>query len=197
MSSPQQARAVIVKTLLSQAVQRIDFSLSTISIDGAAYRALASLVAANEIGVVVEAQDKGVGASYKVSSNDISLSPHFNDADVMQLSYLVHECAHAIHDIYGASGIDTRRGSRTYTTNSEDEAAAYIAGALYYVHAGGPAPVGWHPHWQKAYTIAKSLVGRKGVKIPFHDEMHLRSLIAVRPVYAASGVFGATTSDGI
>ncbi len=75
--------------------------------------------------------------------------------------------------------------------DTQDEAAAYLAGSLYMIYIGTPftnpntiAPL----NYLKADLIAQSIQGKKGAIVSTQDEANLRAFVASIPLYSNVGV---------
>jgi hypothetical protein len=71
--------------------------------------------------------------------------------------------------------------------DSTDEAAAYVAGALYCEYAGVVVPV-VKPQFVKAAQIAKSIMNKPGAMVSAQDEGHLRTFVFTRMLYWNAGM---------
>ena len=49
---------------------------------------------------------------------------------------IVHECIHALHDVYGGKRLSSERGSG-FSTRADNEAAAYVGEALFSLYDTG------------------------------------------------------------
>ncbi|WP_342362182.1 hypothetical protein [Terrarubrum flagellatum] len=201
MATEFELRMLVYRTLLSPSAAKIDFALGSIHVDGAGFAGVAALVAHGGIGIKVENQQTGEAASYNYPKNSLSFPLGYSGTSPDDREAIVHECTHALHDIWGGGRWWSERGSIT-TARTENEAAAYIAGALYLTYeAGSPVatPSTLPVIFQLAYDIAGRISGQKSARVDLRDEMRLRQAIANDPVYQKRGVklWSLTVADGI
>jgi hypothetical protein len=109
--------------------------------------------------------------------------------------HIVHESIHAMQDIAGGTQYSPR-GS-IYTSETENEAAAYVGGALFSLYDTG-AVYGGHPH-ATAFRIAQSIQNVKGARVSDTDATILRTAVWMHPVYFFDGVsmWSPTFADGL
>jgi hypothetical protein len=175
-------RALVIDLLRSPPAQQINFYFGTFHIWGQHYLKIANLVMKGSIGVKYEAQAAGAAASYWTRHLSHG-SPYYS---VPSATYgmqpvdklcLIHESTHAIADwIYGPF----------VESDTLDEAAAYIAGALYGEYAG--IATGGPPQFGQATQIAQSIMNQPGAMISAQDTANIRTTIAARQVYSSMGV---------
>ena len=192
---------IVANVLLSRAAQKIDFYLGGIHVDGEGLKEVVSLVHTRlflnyGVGVVRKDPEPGVGASYNEGSNTISFptDPNFGYTGVTRM-HVVHESIHVMHDIY-ANRVWSQRGSK-FTTRSENEAAAYLGGALFTLYDTGAVFGG--PIFNEAFIIAKAIENKKGIHVPDGLATLLRTSIVLHPQYIKDGVgfWMPTTGDGV
>ncbi|WP_342362181.1 hypothetical protein [Terrarubrum flagellatum] len=200
MATVSELRTLVYNTLVSPSANKIDFTLGSIHVDGAGFAGVAALVATGGIGIKVGKQQAGASASYVNPKNTLSFPPDYSGALPRVRKDIVHECTHALHDIWGGGRWWSERGS-AITTGTENEAAAYIAGSLYVTYeAGFPVKsLSDDPIFQLAYDIAGRISGKSGARVDLRDEMQLRQAIANEPLYQRDGVtlWSRTRADGI
>lgn len=118
-------RQRVVRLLISPTVRRINFSIMTRRIQGSGFAQIAvrldpMLRGRNRLDVTVATQAANVGASYRTNVNHFSFPrANFGTTPAEQMT-IVHEATHALLDF-------TRSTNRAI----DDEAAAYIAGAMF------------------------------------------------------------------
>lgn len=195
MATEAQIRSVIWRTLSSPAARQINFTLGSITIDWSGLMAIASWVLNGQIGIRIKTHKMGVRARYVEKENLLSIPPDLSGATAEDRSYLVHECAHALHDLYGGNKLYSTRGSYA-TTVSENEAAAHIAQCLYYIYETGAAMTGVTPLYAKASQIAEAIKNQAGARVSLTDEWELRREIAAHPEYRKYGLWRLTTANG-
>lgn len=148
-------RKRIASTLMSSPCQKISFWFNRVHVDGSglSFVALALLSKPNGrvgLNVRVLPRPAGVEANYDPSTNTY-IVPRANYGQTRgEQMHLVHESVHALCDAYG--GVKS-------TFAVDEEGAAYLAGALYYVYT---APTGTDPFatmktWNKAHRVAGEL----------------------------------------
>jgi hypothetical protein len=101
-------------------------------------------------------------------------------SSLVEQALVVHEATHtAKWLIFKKAGI--------IETDTQDEAAAYLASTLYLMNNGRDWAPG-HLICVEASRIARSLLNKKGSIVPAHDEARLRSFVTLHPVYSSMGV---------
>ena len=92
-----------VKSVLgSPSARRIDFHLGLIHVDAAGLAAVLSLVASRAIDIeVTPIMKKGVAAQYVNPTNTLRFRRPDYGATVVERAAILHECVHALHDVYG------------------------------------------------------------------------------------------------
>ncbi|MGE0425226.1 MAG: hypothetical protein AB7O88_23400 [Reyranellaceae bacterium] len=102
----------------------------------------------------------------------------------------------AAHDIYGAGYYHARGGSR-FMTESENEAAAYAADALYHFYETGRTQgSAIDPIFVKAGAIARRIANLRGAHVSTDGATDLRTAIVNSHVYEIG--FGTPTgADGL
>lgn len=198
-------RNLIRNLLMSPEVQQIDFDFAFSyshgvgynrhKVDGWGFAHIAlcmgtPLNSGRGISVAVKDQSaQGVGASYNDVPNRITVpSVTFGHA-TGDRAVLVHECTHALRDalgaksrINGAAAVPLGR-----TRGAEEEAEAYIAGALYLVYesraAGLPLATPASPIRAAAHAIADKIADTPGALVGVGDHADLRKAILASPTY--------------
>jgi hypothetical protein len=111
---------------------------------------------------------------------------------------ILHESVHVMQDVGGGKVI-SERGSM-FVTDSENEAAAYVAGALFLICSGGKLGEGSPNLALQALSIAQSIKDTPGAVVPKSDADILRVLIVTHPVYMFDQRISFTTptsADGV
>ena len=178
--------------LRSPAAQKIDFSLGPYSINGSGYLKVAAAILNGKMRVDVNpgrlAPDEG--AMYNYPTNELIFRTAALGSSNIQRMNVVHECTHAL---IANSGF---RWDATYTHN---EAAAYVAGALYvgYAYRSLAREMGTDTSYPfqapgepfaTAWTIAESIRNVKGASVSAKDAISLRSVVVASNTYAKYGV---------
>jgi len=192
-------------TLDSPATQRINFFVGTQHIDSQGFqqvsRAILKWLWGFREGVAVEIGETSKSAApaqylYKDDRFTFVIATFGRTPD--QRGAMVHECVHAM--------IDIQRGSPGFT-QPMNEAAAYIAGALYFIYATGRPidPATQHrlaqPSYAKANQIALAISDKPGAAVADADTIQLVNAVVQNPTYSnirrstpvwANGIFDPT-----
>lgn len=129
----------IVETLVSTPVKWINFTFANRMISPVGYYYIASMVSNETIKCEVKA---GLGntAMYDPKKNTIFANDgSYGETYFDEKSLLVHECTHAVLDVF-YNGRDMNGNKSTGVTVLDDETIAYIAQAMYIVAAKGAQP---------------------------------------------------------
>ena len=183
----------IATILGSKAVLKIDFQLDQTRVIGSGL--VKVLVYVN----LKQAGQAGIKIKFGPMSDDVAAyyDPRRNVFNFRRASYgqtdfqrmtIVHECVHAWLDVRMPTirtEYDAVAVALMTTTHLSDEAAAYVAGALFFIYeitlAGGtPAlPDKWKsfPIYVEAYRIATKIMNRPGVTVPAADANALKKMI--------------------
>jgi hypothetical protein len=102
---------------------------------------------------------------------------------------IIHECTHALRDAAGRQ-IRTSRGLMA-TLALSDEAAAYLAGALFHIYdTTAPAATPATPAWAQgggvysvAHALAVKMSTQKGFAVDPGESKALRDVIMNNPTY--------------
>lgn len=84
----------------------------------------------------------------------------------------MHECVHALHDLYGGGYYHPKGGSR-FISRSANEAAAYVAGSLYHLYETG-TPLGSGLIFDTAGAIARRIMNQRGAFVSTAESRALR-----------------------
>ncbi|MGL4324760.1 MAG: hypothetical protein ACRCTD_12040 [Beijerinckiaceae bacterium] len=179
----------------SPAAKKLDFWLGPIHVDHQGLTAVAESMmprwkGERGVGVVLEKQRPGVEASYRIVSNMLSFAIGFDFKTPKARATVIHEMVHAMHDTLGARHNSSDRGGRMQTKESENEAAAYVADALFSLFEEQPAPKPAAYNADKtiaqaSYAIAMAIKDTPGVKVDTSMAAELRVAIMKDPVYKA------------
>lgn len=183
-------QGLVTNILLSPAAQKIDFRLGSIHVDGAGLGEVAAstyfaVLGFKGVKVVQERQSEGSGGSYDNKTNTLSLpnTRRFGTSTYDKMT-IVHEAIHAMHDMAGSTWF-SERGSM-FTTAAENEAAAYVGGALYTLYSSSETFTK-SPH-DLAFAIAKSIAGRRGASVPSAQAKRLMETICELNIYFEQGM---------
>jgi hypothetical protein len=165
--------------LQSPEAQRIDFTLGSIKVDGKGLMEVVTSLMLGTLHIVTMRMDPGAAAQYNTSSNTFEFPNAAFGALATDESSILHECVHALQDI--DYGYDFSRGDY-FTMESENEAAAYVAGCLYDCYKL-PNSVYTSAVWIAAQKIAVKIKDSPGAVVSEADTRTLRGVIAADPVY--------------
>jgi hypothetical protein len=207
MTDEMRVRAIITAILLSKPAVQIDFTLGFIHVDsvglasvvGAMYTKMAGFPG---IGIRFGNVPAGAAAAYDEADDVFDFPSATFGLTSVERIYILHESVHAMHDIaVGTLCLPGGRGC-IFSTRTENEATAYVAGALFSLYDTGVVPDGVSnsgDHWVKAFEIAQAIRNVKGAVVPATDATSLRQLIADRDSYKSAGVtmWGPTTANGL
>ncbi|WP_315833276.1 hypothetical protein [Bradyrhizobium prioriisuperbiae] len=175
--------ARLVGLLASPAVQQIDFSFGQYRVNSSGFRAVSTALLMKTLGYVgididIGGVPIGAGAAYDPNTDKLLFPTATFGGTLTEQMIIVHECVHAIFDIEGF------KFTGTYT---ENEGAAYVAGALYYRRSNGGGHFADEPK-KTADRIARSIINAQGAVVPSDQVIALRSVIANHPEYRKLGV---------
>jgi hypothetical protein len=172
---------------MSKPAQQIDFTFGSIEVNLAGFLSVyAALLTRVQSGYGIDIEigtiPAGAAAAYFSDDNMYRFPSATYGMTVEERSAIVHESVHAMRDIKGATFFLPGRGM-AMPTATEDEGAAYVAGALYHLYDTTAPPKGKDPVFVKAYSIAKSIMNVRGAVVPASDVMALRTIVAADPLY--------------
>jgi hypothetical protein len=172
-------RQHILRLLRGHEASRIRFTFplhgTNFTINRTTFESVARAIVANTIHVTVTRQfPPGVGAQYDGTTNTILTPPVFGRWDE---ATVMHESTHAAFDLM-----------RTPVSGMDEEAAAYVVGALY-SRMTGLNSTRWSPNTQAARGVVERIlhhyaVGNPG--IPAVDAaawLSIRAVVALHPIY--------------
>jgi hypothetical protein len=179
----------VKRVLSSPSARRVDFHLGLINVDAAGLAAIHNLVAVGTIPIKI-VEMKGFAGQYFNEFNTLKFPRENYGADPFERATILHECVHALHDIYGGGTYHPKGGSR-FVSASENEAAAFVADQLYYLYETGT--VQNHDHIADAAgVIAKRIMNRRGAFVTTAEATALRVAIILHKGYD----FGFNTPTG-
>jgi hypothetical protein len=138
------------------------------------------------IDAVVGPLDPGADAEYRTDLNSFVFPNEHFGLTPEEEGELVHESVHALLDIKGFYWAWGR--TPPYPTFIGDEAAAYVAYALYMRYAYPGRARGAHPIYDIAFRIADAIKDKPGAVVPEADASSLGNAIANDPTYKSLGV---------
>jgi outer membrane protein OmpA-like peptidoglycan-associated protein len=177
---------ILTNVLTSAAAQRIDFWLGSIHVDG---RGLSSVVQAlkdGRIDVTIAQLQKGAAAEYANATKFFRFPTATWGLTPSDRKAMLHESIHAMQDLAGGQ-LWSERGS-VFTYESENEAAAYVGGALFDIYSGIPLTSNVQV-FIFADQIGQSIKGKPNAVVSSADAAVLRTLISAHPVYFNDGRF--------
>ena len=187
----------IAALLSSSAVQNISFTAESVRIYGGLYRNVGDAVRTGRIVITIGSMPPGVAAQYDGSNSSLAGGRggtlRLTSATIAlpsQKAAVVHEMTHAATD---SLGLSRSRGLH----RTENEAIAYIAGAIYMLDSG-IIPGTSLRLFRVATQIAKNVISaRPGHYTVSREEMrHLRNAIGQDPhYYHVRGIIKVT--DGL
>lgn len=188
--------------LTSNAAQRINFTLAFIHVDGDGLRVVADALLARikgekSISVGIGDAAEGAAGSYTNSKNRISFPAGFRTQSWRDKQVVVHECVHAMQDVLGGASWLNFRGAPALTLGVDNEAAAYVAGELYFIYAAAGERRTTHPIYVAASAIARKIADRPGAFVAIDDVFALRTAIKSRPLYANLAGDPRSGADGL
>jgi hypothetical protein len=199
MPTLEDLRNRVLSLLASGPARRIDFQLGAIRVNAAGLDRVSDMIRLKALGsavgidVVVGRVPRGAGAAYNNPSNELRFRSTAYGASATERAAILHECVHGLRDVQGTY-LPTPAGPE-WTFYLEDEAAAYVAGALYHLYETGSASSSTHPVFVKAYAIARSIMGTPGAAVPDADADELAELVGDDPTYIKAGVTSWTPSE--
>ena len=186
----------VMGVLTSQSARRIDFHLGLLHVDAAGLAAIHGLVALGGVRTeVARFLQPGVGAEYNAATNTLRFPRRDYGAVASEKATILHECVHALHDVYGGGFFHPRGGSR-FMTASENEAAAYVAGCLYHLYETGKPLTGDGTIFYYAGKIAKRIMNQRGAFVTTDEADELRRAVVDDPTYRI-GFSTPTTANGL
>jgi hypothetical protein len=191
----QALRTMMSSLLMSDAAQQIDFYLDRLHVDGSGFSFVALALLPKPQGqhgfsIRVGHVNPNAEATYQPANNTFDFPTANYGTTPFQRSSIIHECVHALRDCFGGQ-LRTSTGL-IRTLSLSDEAAAYVAGALFHINdttpAGAPTPSA--PPWTQgdvvfgnAHTIAVKHWKTRGYAVDPSDAKNLRDAIMNDPVY--------------
>jgi hypothetical protein len=170
----------LIGLLRSPLVQKIDFFIGYMHISGAGYSRVADAVANGSIKLFVGGVPAGAAAAFYPGDRFFRFPDGTYGLTRSDEADMVHESTHAIR------ALTYTRQSMMLIPDTQNEAAAYVADALYTLYSGSsnssPQPI-----FIKADQIAQSIKDRKGAMVSPQDEANLRAFVAFHPVYSNDG----------
>ena len=186
----------ITRVLGSATARKIDFRIGSIGVNGTGLARIQGLVALGTISTRVVPMEPGVGAQYDPGANTLEFPSDVFGTTPWERCTIVHECIHALHDMYGGGSYHPQQGGSRFTPRSENEAAAYIGGALYYLYETGTALTGT-AIFDNAAVIAQRIANRRGALVTTAEARALRLAIVLHPKLYNYGFDSPTIADGV
>ena len=200
-SERTELRKFVQHILLSTACQKVSFKYDGREYHGFGFAAIAQAMnprsgAMGHIEVDVRPLKPGVGAFYDPARNIMVFPPPaaLFGLTPAERAVIVHESVHAIRDGWGVKPTAGARFQPGGSRAINDEAAAFIAGALYDIHwqTPGETMTPTRPAWSQnlthpfgiAWTLAEKIWKTPGAMVGDSDAAPLRAAItSLSPTY--------------
>ena len=174
--------AKITEILTSPEAMRIDFIFGTIKVDSAGLYTVVAALASGVVTVEIGEVSALAAAEYYSTGNHFKFPSETYGATDDEKQAILHESVHAMQDLAFGQVYPSRGTFYTYET--ENEAAAYVAGALYYKFATGKADdQSGEASFDEAARIAKILEDKPGGVASDEDVNRMRLFVANDPTY--------------
>jgi hypothetical protein len=187
-------RAKLLNLLLTDAVRKIDFVFGSFHVDFGGFMSVWSMVATGGIDVDVQPlSEKDAAGGYNYPTNKFLFPDEGFGTTPDQQSVLVHESVHAMRDVRYHGGSEPR------ATWAEDEATAYVAGALFKLYTFPQARRSTYPLFAQAYEIAGAVKDKPSAVVSDNDAKAMIAIIATEPDYVKKGMtfWKRSFADGI
>ena len=175
----------LIAILTSPAAQKIDFFLGYMHINGFGYQRVADALREGSIGVGLGNVPSGAAAAFDSDENLFEFPDGgFGLTLASDQGTIIHEATHAMKSLLYPFKVGWT------VADTQDEAAAYVAGSLYMFYIGKSftgAP-GAPLVFVKADQIARSIQDQKAAIVSARDEGHLRAVVATDPLYSEFGI---------
>ncbi|MGH6943764.1 MAG: hypothetical protein ACREH6_06040 [Geminicoccaceae bacterium] len=180
----------VAKVFFSARIARIDFRLGPLEVSPKRLHAVGKAIGGGRIKVAVASTGRLLSAAYSPHSNQMTL-PSDQIGSVMIQASILHEGVHALVDLFRCTNL----------TVLDDEAAAYLAEAIYlraahtWVSGDGAALA----IYKAADALAKAhdLYNTRAVRLSSRDAAALRSAIHAHPAYSGIDVHQRTSGHGV
>ena len=181
----------VAAVLRGRHVGGIDFHLGGFHVSASRLDCVAKAIEERRITIRIANTGNLLSAGYSPHSNHITLGSENAPDNVMGQASIVHECVHAMSDLYMC----------TQLTELSDEAAAYLTEVVFlrtvghWVSGGAPAMA----IYNAADTLAKArgLRTTRGVKLTWADYEPLRRAIHAHPAYSGLSWMQRTSGHGV
>jgi hypothetical protein len=197
----------VLKVLLSLPAAKIDFWAHGMHVSGGGYVMVMFYISQGWIKprlVRLASQlPKGAEAKYDPSTHTLWFRRDTYGSGPDERATILHECTHALRDIMASPAFrnEGMYGSKIVgQLHFDNEAAAYIAEALFYIYdTGAEMPVGEGDEaeiFKAANAIARGLKDKKGPRVDETDFSDLRDKISLDPIYAGLALPNAPDDIG-
>src|SRR5262245_25827786 len=204
-SNYQGMRQRMLNVLTSNAARKINFHLDEIHVVGFEVGRVISHLLLNPRGasplkVRTGHVSDGAGAEYDQHENRFEFPDENFGEPAEERAAIFHECVHAWRDASRAPAhnqSDTARRLLLRGSKLKDEAAAYVAEALFYLYdALSPKPPAADDSiHRESERIAASIMNRPGILIPAACAAALKSQIMAQPLYWDIAAFPSEPYD--
>ena len=203
-------RALIGSIVMSDATQKLDFYFDKMHVDGSglSYVALALLSkprGAHGLSIAIGGLPPLAGATYDPETNTFRFPRANYGIDSFERMAILHESIHAWRDSMGPT-VRTTSG-RVRTRDVSEEAAAYLAGALFFIYDSGPVSASdTTPTWAQgifdnALSLALQIAGQsnpKGCNVNNFNPVGVNALKEkIRKDPAYRGLTGSYQNNGL
>jgi len=185
----------------SKAAQQINFKLDQIHFVGSGFVKVLVYLNLRQMGqpgiqIKFGAMSDDVAAYYEPRRNILNFRKASYGETAFQRMTIIHECVHAWLDVRMPkvqTVADAIEAAQMTTTQLSDEAAAYIAGGLFYIYENVPPgrkpayPADWKsdPIYEEAIRIAAKIMNKPGAVVSDADAKPLKQAIMDDDDYSA------------
>lgn len=168
------------------AIAKLNFAFGKLKVYPSGYQTdVANAISGEKIKVKASsaAVPAGAGAAYYPDYDTLDLKAGFSIRVVSDQAYVVHECTHAFFDLLNM-------GSHS---GHDDEAAAYIAEAIYLEAIGAP-PLSGHLIRVASHAIAKKVLAGT-YAVSGTDMATLSGFVGTTPLYSGKPTYESDGTD--
>ncbi|WP_282610246.1 hypothetical protein [Pelagibius sp. Alg239-R121] len=179
-ASPSTVSAIEKVLKDSKANKLVDFILGSIRVTPALIADVGTALSSGKIAVVVDPA-LAHNARYHAKLNQFQLKKNISTLDLLDRALLIHEATHAVNDM--------RKLGKTL--NIDDEAAGYIAQALY-LYGNHPVKTdrlkdaknaAADKLYAAAYSAAVAIVGKKNAAVISQEVTKVKAALKLVPEY--------------
>jgi hypothetical protein len=195
----------ISSVLLSLAAMKIDFWAHRMHVSGGGYVMVWFFISQGLIKLRVARAGqipKGAEAMYDYGSHTLWFPRDSYGIRREERAFILHECTHALRDIMANSAFikEGLYGSNiTGQLHFDNEAAAYIAGSLFYIYDNGVEwPVGpgqGEEIYSAANSIANGIKNKQGARVDEANFFGLRAKVSLDPTNVGANIVDPNEPD--